>query len=72
MTHVKENWEQLSIDSVVEAIEAAYPDQMDHETLHSVVEADFQRYSANAKIIDFIPVFVERDVRERLAKRLAG
>ena len=66
------DWEQLSIDSVVAAIEADYPDQIDHETLNAVVVADFDRYTANAKIIDFVPLFVERDVRERLAKRRAG
>jgi hypothetical protein len=66
------DWEQLSIDSVVAAIEAEYPDQIDHEALHSVVAADFNRYTANAKIIDFVPLFVERDIRERLARRRAG
>jgi hypothetical protein len=69
---MRHDWEQLSIDSVVAAIGAEYPDQIDHETLHAMVEADFERYTANAKIIDFIPVFVERDVRERLARRRAG
>jgi hypothetical protein len=41
--------------------------RVDVETLAMVVRADFQRYES-ARIRDFIPALVERDIRDRLLR----
>jgi hypothetical protein len=56
------------IDLVVDALAARVDPFVDHETLTAVVEADFKRYES-ARIKDFVPVLVERDVRQRLVGR---
>ncbi len=58
-----------SVMSVVEALEGRV-DAVDRDTLIAVVEADFRRYDG-ARIKDFVPVLVERDVRAQLL-RLRG
>jgi hypothetical protein len=55
---------------VVDALSARTDTLVDHDTLTAVVEADFRRYDS-ARIRDFVPVLVERDVRERLVRRRA-
>jgi hypothetical protein len=56
------------IDLVVDALTDRVDPSVDHETLTAVVEADFKRYES-ARIQDFVPVLVERDVRQRLLNR---
>jgi hypothetical protein len=59
------------IDRVVDAIAADELATVDRDTLTAVVEADFHRYAARARVTDFVPVLVERDVRARLRKHRA-
>ena len=54
-----------SIERVVESLESRADPGVDHDTLTAVVEADFRRYDS-ARIKDFIPLLVERDIRARL------
>lgn len=54
-----------SIERVVLSLESRDAPGVDHDTLTAVVEADFRRYDS-ARIKDFVPVLVERDVRARL------
>jgi hypothetical protein len=56
------------IEQVVDALAARVDPAVDHDTLTAVVEADFKRYES-ARIKDFVPVLVERDIRERLVLR---
>jgi hypothetical protein len=56
------------VERVVEAL-ADECGNIDRDTLTVVVEADFRRYSSTARVQDFVPVFVERDVRARLRRR---
>lgn len=53
------------IDRIVDTLEEENA-TVDPATLRAVVEADFHRYEATAKFLDFVPVFVERDVRAQL------
>jgi hypothetical protein len=53
------------VRSVVESLESRVKTPVDHDTLTAVVEADFHRYDS-ARIKDFVPALVERDVRARL------
>lgn len=56
------------VERVVDAL-ADERGNIDRDTLAVVVEADFLRYSSTARVQDFVPVFVERDVRARLRRR---
>jgi hypothetical protein len=56
------------IELVVDALATRVEPAVDHDTLTAVVEADFKRYES-ARIRDFVPVLVERDIRQRLATR---
>jgi hypothetical protein len=56
------------IELVVDALAPHVEPAVDHDTLTAVVEADFKRYES-ARIRDFVPVLVERDIRQRLATR---
>jgi hypothetical protein len=53
------------VRSVVESLQRRAKAPVDHDTLTAVVEADFHRYDS-ARIKDFVPALVERDVRARL------
>jgi hypothetical protein len=55
------------VERVVTALESRVDAGLDHETLTALVEADFHRYDA-ARITDFVPVLVERDVRVLLER----
>ena len=59
---------ELHVRRVVDALESEVENEVDRETLTAVVEADFQRYVAQAKFTDFVPVLVERDVRDRVRR----
>lgn len=54
-----------SIERVVLSLESRDDPGVDHDTLTAVVEADFRRYDS-ARIKDFVPLLVERDIRARL------
>ena len=56
------------IERVVDALVSDELATVDRETLTAVVEADFHRYTTRARVTDFVPVLVERDVRARLRK----
>jgi hypothetical protein len=56
------------IEHVVDALTDRVDPGVDHDTLTAVVEADFKRYES-ARIKDFVPVLVERDIRQRLVRR---
>jgi hypothetical protein len=56
---------------VVDALEARFGDVVDRQTLDAVVQADFSRY-AQARVKDFVPVLVERDVSARLRHTVAS
>lgn len=58
------------VRSVVESLESRAKTPVDHDTLTAVVEADFHRYDS-ARIKDFVPALVERDVRARLVTIVA-
>lgn len=53
------------VRSVVDSLESRVKTPVDHDTLTAVVEADFRRYDS-ARIKDFVPALVERDVHARL------
>ncbi len=55
---------------VMSSLEAEFGDAIDHHVLEAVVDADFARFD-DAPIKDFIPVLVEKDVRERILRRPA-
>jgi hypothetical protein len=59
---------ELHVRRVVDALERDVEHDVDRETLTAVVEADFQRYAARAKFTDFVPVLVERTVRDKLRR----
>ena len=55
---------------VMSSLEAEFGDAVDHDVLEAVVDADFARFD-DATIKDFVPVLVEKDVRERILRRPA-
>ncbi len=55
---------------VMSSLEAQFGDAIDHHVLEAVVDADFARFD-DAHIKDFVPVLVEKDVRERILHRPA-
>jgi hypothetical protein len=59
-----------SIDEVrrvTEQLSLEFGERVDRESLETVVRADFARRS-EARIHDFVSIFVERDLRRRLGK----
>ena len=60
--------DRIQIEQVVDALETGVGSEMDRDILAAVVEADFDRYSATARIKAFVPILVERDVRARILK----
>jgi hypothetical protein len=56
------------IDLIVESVQSRIDQPVDADTLSAVVAADFKRYDS-ARIKDFVPALVERDVRDRLLRR---
>jgi hypothetical protein len=62
---------RVHIERVVDALETGVGSEMDRDILAVVVEADFGRYATTARIKDFVPILVERDVRERILKHHA-
>ena len=65
MRHGEAVMDIKQVRSVVESLERRVKTPVDHDTLTAVVEADFHRYDS-ARIKDFVPALVERDVRARL------
>ena len=59
---------EKSVGVIVTSLRDRLETPVDDETLTEVVRADFKRYE-RARIRDFIPALVERDVRERLLRR---
>jgi hypothetical protein len=57
-----------NVDLIVKGLRTRVEPTVDDETLTALVEADFTRYE-RARIRDFVPALVERDVRERLLRR---
>jgi hypothetical protein len=55
---------------VMTSLEAQFGEAVDHHVLEAVVDADFALYD-NAHVRDFVPVLVEKDVRERIRRRPA-
>jgi hypothetical protein len=55
---------RLIVSSLKDRVETPVEDDI----LAEVVRADFKRYDS-ARIRDFVPALVERDVRERLLRR---
>jgi hypothetical protein len=53
---------------VMRTLETRFGDRVDHDVLEAVVDADFARFE-HAPIRDFVPVLVEKDVRERILRR---
>ncbi len=72
VTAVAEKAQDESNEKKVALIVSTLRDRLhtpvDDDTLTEFVRADFTRYE-QARIRDFIPVLVERDVRERLLRR---
>jgi uncharacterized membrane protein YheB (UPF0754 family) len=62
--------EHAMVDLVVEDLESRFGEVVDHSTLRAVVEARAHRFD-EAPIQDFVPLLVEREVRESLV-RIAG
>ena len=60
--------DRIQIEQVVDALETGVGSEVDRDILAAVVEADFDRYSATARIKAFVPILVERDVRARILK----
>ena len=60
-------YEELQHKSVADRLAQRFGDRVDRHTLDAVVEADFSRY-ADARIRDFLPLLVERDIRERMVQ----
>jgi hypothetical protein len=63
--------EQGRIATVVDALEARSGRGVDHDTLVKVVKADFGRFSA-ARVKDFVPILVERNVRDWVVRSQRG
>lgn len=69
---VNDAQKRREIDVVVDSLEAGVGrGVLDHDKLEAVVAADFGRY-ASARIKDFVPVLVERNVRDRLLRARAS
>lgn len=60
--------DRQQIEQVVDALETGVGSAVDRDILAAVVEADFDRYAATARIKAFVPILVERDVRARILK----
>lgn len=55
------------VERLTEQLSFEYSEQFDRDTIETVVRADFARWSG-APIQDFVPIFVERKIRERLRR----
>ncbi len=55
------------VQRIIDQLSAEFGEQVDRATLETVVRADFARRS-DARIHDFVSIFVERDLRHRLRK----
>jgi hypothetical protein len=55
------------IDAVTEELEDEFQDLVDQDTLRAVVEARAHRFDS-APVQDFVPLLVERQVREALKR----
>ena len=56
------------VDVIVASLLERIATPIDLDTLVAVVRADFRRYDS-ARIKDFVPALVERDIREQLLNR---
>jgi len=56
-----------NVDQIVRSLRERVETPVDEQTLTEVVEADFTRYDS-ARIKEFVPALVERDVREQLLR----
>jgi hypothetical protein len=56
------------VEFIVSSLRDRLETPVEDEILAEVVRADFRRYDS-ARIQDFVPALVERDVRERLLRR---
>jgi hypothetical protein len=56
------------VNLIVSSLKDRVETPVEDDILAEVVRADFKRY-ASARIRDFVPALVERDVRERLLRR---
>ena len=61
--------EEAQVDTLTRDLGAEFGEIVDNETLRAVVEARAHRYD-EAVVQDFVPLFVEREVRQAL-KRIA-
>jgi hypothetical protein len=57
--------EDRLIEQVVDRLKAGFP-QVPHDTVHEIVGSIHHRFD-DAKIRDFVPLFVERHTKEKLA-----
>jgi Arc/MetJ family transcription regulator len=56
------------VEFIVSSLRDRVETPVEDDILAEVVRADFKRYDS-ARIKDFVPALVERDVRERLLRR---
>ena len=58
------------VESVVQSLQVGLEDTVEVSLIEAAVEAEFDSF-AEARVGDFVPIFVERHVRARLAQSQA-
>ncbi len=69
-TQTQREAEQVALTRLTQRLTADYPEARDGERIAGLVEQARRRY-AHARIRDFVPLLVERDVRQWLRPDVA-